>query len=126
MKDLLMSRPKIFSDRPESYSIWKATFQSVMKKRKVSTEEIDLLIKYLGPESSKHANSIKIFNVNNPTRWLQRVCQRLDERYGSPKMVEIAIKQKLSTFQRLTNNDSNRLHELCDILSIETVIEDEK
>lgn len=126
MKDLLMSRPKNFSDRPESYSIWKATFQSVMKKRKVSTEEIDLLIKYLGHESSKHANSIKIFNVNNPTRWLQRVCQRLDERYGSSEMVEIAIKQKLSTLQRLTNNDSNRLHELCDILSIETVIEDEK
>lgn len=62
-KDLLMSRLKNFSDRPESYSAWKATFKSVMMELKVSTEEeTDLMIKYLGPESSKHANSIKISN----------------------------------------------------------------
>lgn len=54
------------------------------------------MIKYLGPESSKHANSIKISNVNNPTRGLQRVLERLDEGYGSPEMVEFALKQKLS------------------------------
>lgn len=115
-KDLLMSRLKNFIDRPESYSAWKATFKSVMKELQVSTEEeIDLMIKYLGPESSKHANSIKIFNVNNPTRGLQRVWERLDEGYGSPEMVEFALKQKLSNLPRLTNKDNKRIYELCDI-----------
>lgn len=38
-KDLLMSRLKNFSDRPESYSAWKATFNSALKKLHVSTEE---------------------------------------------------------------------------------------
>lgn len=87
-----------------------------MKELQVSTEEeIDLMIKYLGPESSKHANSIKIFNVNNPTRGLQRVWERLDEGYGSPEMVEFALKQKLSNLPRLTNKDNKRIYELCDI-----------
>lgn len=85
------------------------------------------MIKYLGPESSKHANSIKISNVNNPTRGLQRVWQRLHEGYGSPEMVEFALKQKLSNLPRLTNKENKRLYELCDILSeVEAVKEDEK
>lgn len=37
-KDLLMSRLKNFSDPPESYSSWKATFKSVMKELQVSSE----------------------------------------------------------------------------------------
>lgn len=106
-KDLLMSRLKNFSDRPESYSAWKATIKSVTKELQVFTEEeIYLMIKYLGPESSKHAYSINIFNVNNPTRGLQRVWQLLDERYGSPEMVEFALKQKMSNLPRLKNKDN--------------------
>lgn len=69
----------------------------------------------------------KFSNVNNPTRGLQRVWQRLDEGYGSPEMVEFALKQKLSILPRLTNKDNKRLYELCDILSeVEAVKEDEK
>lgn len=69
----------------------------------------------------------KFSNVNNPTRALQRVWQRLDEGYGSPEMVEFALKQKLSNLPRLTNKDNKRLYELCDILSeVEAVKEDEK
>lgn len=127
-KDLLMCRLKNVSDHPESYSAWKAKFKSVMKELKVSTEEeIYLMIKYLGPESSKHANSIKISNVNNPTRGLKRVWQRLDERYGSPEMMELALKQKLFSLPKLTNKDNKSLYELCDILSeVEAGKEDEK
>lgn len=88
---------------------------------------IDSIIKYLGPESSKHANGIKISNVNKPIRGKQSVWQRLDEGYGSPEIVEFALKQKMSNFKRLTNKDNKRLYELCDILSeVEAVKEDEK
>lgn len=62
---------------------------------------MNLIIKYLGPESSTHAYSIKMSNVNNPTRGLQRVWQRLDERYGSPEMVEFALKQKTGQFTKV-------------------------
>lgn len=40
-------------------------------------------------------------NVNNPTRGLQRVWQRLGKRYGSPEMVESALKQKNGQFTKV-------------------------
>lgn len=45
----------------------KFLLKSVVRELSVSTEEeVDLLIKYLGPESSKQANNIKIANFSNP------------------------------------------------------------
>jgi hypothetical protein len=46
--------------------------------------QIDLLVKWLGTESSLHAVSIRSSNAGNPKRGLQRLWERLDERYGSP------------------------------------------
>jgi hypothetical protein len=46
-------------------------------------EQIDLLVKWLGTESSPHAVSIRSSNAGNPKRGLQRLWERLDERYGS-------------------------------------------
>lgn len=49
-KDLLMSRFAKFTDKPESYEMWKASFQAITKELEVSAlEESELLIKYLGP-----------------------------------------------------------------------------
>lgn len=122
-KELLMSRLKNYDDKPESFAAWKATFQSVVQEFSVSTEEeVDLLIKYLGPESSKQANNIKIANFSNPGSGLSRYWERLNDRYGSPEMVEFALKQKLANVPKLTNKDYRKLFELSDILSeIETV-----
>ena len=87
-----------------------------------SVEELDLLVKWLGPESSKHARSLRAANAQEPTRGLERVWQRLDERYGRPEMVEPALKNKLSDFPKLTNKDNNKLYELSDLMSeIESV-----
>ncbi|XP_062592960.1 uncharacterized protein LOC134254474 [Saccostrea cucullata] len=117
-KELLMSRLKNYNDKPESFAAWKATFQSVMRELDVSTEEeVDLLIKYLGPESSKHANSIKTANFSNPAKGLSRIWERLNDRYGSPEMVEFALKQKLANVPKLTNKDNKKLFELSDFLS---------
>lgn len=113
-----MSRLKNYDDKPESFAAWKATFQSVVRELSVSTEEeVDLLIKYLGPESSKQANNIKIANFSNPGSGLSRIWERLNDRYGSPEMVEFALKQKLANVPKLTNKDYRKLFELSDILS---------
>lgn len=62
-----MSRLKNYDDKPESFAAWKATFQSVVQEFSVSTEEeVDLLIRNLGPESSKQTNNFKIANFSNP------------------------------------------------------------
>ncbi|XP_076113586.1 uncharacterized protein LOC143081749 [Mytilus galloprovincialis] len=117
-KDLLFSRLTSFNDRAESFHTWKASFKNVIDELQVSdSEQIDLLIKWLGPESGKHAMSIRASNANNPTRGLQRLWQRLDERYGAPEMLEASITSKLVNFPTLTNKDNARLYDLSDILS---------
>ena len=86
-------------------------------------EEIDLLVKWLGPESSKSAKSIRAANAHDPPRGLQRIYDRLQERYGRPEMVESAMKRKLNSFPTLTNNDNVKLYDLLDILTeIESVM----
>lgn len=127
-KDLLLSRLTPFNDRPETYAVWKASFQSIMQELQVSyVEELDLLVKWLGPESAKHALSIRSSNAGNPERGCFRIWERMDERYGSPEMVESALQDKLTNFPRLGNKDNKRLYELADILSeIESLKEDPK
>jgi hypothetical protein len=55
-KDLLFSRLTTFNDKAESYHAWKASFKGIMEDLQVSdAEQIDLLVKWLGTESSPHA-----------------------------------------------------------------------
>ena len=105
--------------------MWKCGFLGIIKELQVTTvEELDLLVKWLGPESSKHARSLRAANAQEPTRGLERVWQRLS---GCPEMVESALKNKLSDFPTLTNKDNKKLYELSDLLSeIESVKNQEK
>ena len=102
-KDFLLSRFVNFDDKPESYESWRASFQSVTRELGVTPfEEMDLLVKWLGPESCKFAKSIRVANAHDPLRGLQRIYDRLQERYGRPEMVESAMKRKLNLFQKFT------------------------
>jgi hypothetical protein len=68
-KDFLRSRFVNFDDKPESYESWRASYQSATKELGVTPfEEIDLLVKWLGPESSRLAKSIRAANVHDPPR----------------------------------------------------------
>ncbi|XP_052073800.1 uncharacterized protein LOC127711732 [Mytilus californianus] len=117
-KDLLLTRFQNFDDCAETYASWKATFKSITEELSVTAfEEMDLIVKWLGRESSKFLQTIRASNVNNPKTGLRRIWERLDERYGRPEMVEATIKTKLQKFPKLTNKDHSRLYELLDILT---------
>ncbi|XP_071151136.1 uncharacterized protein [Mytilus edulis] len=117
-KDLLFSRLTSFNDQAESFHTWKASFKNVIDELQVSdSEQIDLLIKWLGPESGKHAMSIRASNANNPTRGLHRLWERLDDRYGAPIMLQTSLVNKLDNFPTLTNKDNSLLYDLSDIIS---------
>lgn len=73
-------------------------------------------MKWLGPDSTKHAHSIRIANASNHAEALRKVWERLDERYGSPELIESALKQKLMNFPRLTNKDTEKLYTLSNLL----------
>ena len=113
-----MTRLSFFTDHPESCAVWKNSFQGIVEELSCTpVEELDLLIKWLGPESKKYAMSIRTSNASCLNNGLQRLWERLDERYGCPEMVEVALKKKLATFPKLTTKDTKRLYDLADILS---------
>lgn len=112
-KDLRFSRLVNFNDKPESYCAWKYSFQCVMNELQImDSEQMDLLIKYLGPESSKHALSIRMSNILNIPRGLKRLWGRLDGRYGAPELVEASIRRKLANGPKVGNMDYQRLYGL--------------
>ncbi|XP_050419539.1 uncharacterized protein LOC126832715 [Patella vulgata] len=127
-KDLLFSRLSNFNDRPETYIAWKSSFLNIMDELQVTdSEQVDLLVKWLGSESSKHAVSIRTASANNPAKCLQRIWQRLEDRYGAPEMIEESLKNKLSSFPKLTNKDTKKLYELSDLVSeIESIKDNER
>lgn len=80
-------------------------------------EELNLLIHYLGPDSRKHAVSIRTANLNDPQKALEKLWRRLDDQYGSPVLLESSIKSRLSEFPKLTGKDSKKIFELADLFS---------
>lgn len=116
-KDLLLSRFTVFNDQPESFPVWKSSFVNISRDLGVNPrEELDLLLKWLGPDSNKHAQSRRIANASDPAEALRKVWERLDERYGSPELIESALKRKLMNFPKLTNKDTEKLYTLSDLL----------
>lgn len=116
-RELVASGMIKFDDLPENYWSWKSTFMNVIQGLKLTcTEELDLLIKWLGPQSSEHVKIIRSVNVNDPVAGLNNAWIRLEECYGSPERIERALLEKLEKFPRISNKDPLKLRQLGDLL----------
>ncbi|XP_063758693.1 uncharacterized protein LOC134877201 [Eleginops maclovinus] len=106
-----------YDDKPENYWSWKASFLSSTRDLNLSArEELDLLTKWLGAESSEQAKRVRAVHVLNPAAGVAMVWRRLEECYGTPEVIEDALLKKIENFPRLTNKDTVKLRELSDIL----------
>ncbi|XP_052801803.1 uncharacterized protein LOC128232343 [Mya arenaria] len=115
-KDLLLSRLYKYDDRPETFPIWKQSFQTVLTELDVTpVEELDLLLKWLGTKSRQYAVTIRAANIHDLPQGVKRIWGRLEERYGTPEQIESTLSKKLSQFPNLTNKDKKKLYELADI-----------
>ncbi|XP_069133222.1 uncharacterized protein [Argopecten irradians] len=124
-KDLLLSRLTAFNDSPELFASWKATFQNIASEMEVSaTEEIDLLIKWLGPESSRQAQALRAAKAGDPRSCLKTIWDRLNERFGSHEMVRAAIDKRLVNFQRI-GKDLHKLYDLADLVTEINALKDD-
>ncbi|VDI78730.1 Hypothetical predicted protein [Mytilus galloprovincialis] len=71
----------------------------------------------VGPQSKKQASSLRVANVHDETRGLEKIWKRLDERYGAPESVAASLKEHLDRFPKIKNNEYDKLYELADLLS---------
>jgi len=100
-----------------NFHSWKCTFKDATKELGISpAEEVDLLIKWLGPESKRSAISLKNANASDPTAGLASIWERLEERYGAVESVYHSVLTNLQSFPKLGARDSAKLYDLCDIL----------
>ncbi|XP_060793215.1 uncharacterized protein LOC132896416 [Neoarius graeffei] len=115
-----------FDDKPENYWAWRSAFSNATEDLGLNpSEELDLLIKWLGPESAVHARRVRSVRINHPGEALSMVWQRLEEVYGSPEAMETALFGKLERFPKVLNKEPKRLWELGDLLlEIEAAKED--
>lgn len=87
---------------PGTFVSWKSTFQSGLQELEVSPlEEVDLLQQYLGPESGRYAVSNRDANSHKPARGVEKIWERLNDKYGRPEVVEASLKTKLLSFSKI-------------------------
>ncbi|XP_062422700.1 uncharacterized protein LOC119214058 [Pungitius pungitius] len=106
-----------FDDLPEHYQAWRETFINTIENLEMSaSEEMDLLIKWLGKDSSEQALRIRSVNIRRPSLGLQTIWERLNKTYGSPEVIERALFTKIENFPKIHNRDNKKLQELADLL----------
>ncbi len=116
-RELVSSGLLTFDDCPENYWAWKTSFQSVTRDFNLTArEELDMLVKWLGPESSQQAKRIRSVHAHNPALGVQMAWHRLEECYGSSEVIEDALLKKLENFPKISNKDKEKLRELGDLL----------
>ncbi|XP_075539206.1 uncharacterized protein LOC142573874 [Dermacentor variabilis] len=116
-KDLVSSGLIKFDDRPENFRAWKSSFKGVVRDLGLSAqEELDLLIKWHGPESSRQARRLKSVHVDDFSTGLNVVWKRLDDVFGRPEAIEDALLKRLEDFPKISYRENTRLQELGDLL----------
>jgi len=117
-KDLALSRLSQYNDKAETYQAWKASFTDVVREMGVSpAEEIDLLIKWLGPDSKRHAVTLRSAYNTDYVSGLKKIWERLDDRYGSVESVHQSVMSKLERFPKISARETAKLYVLADLLS---------
>ncbi|XP_051916306.1 uncharacterized protein LOC127597357 [Hippocampus zosterae] len=92
-----------FDDTPENFRAWQSSFINATGNVGLTcSQELDLLVKWLGKESSEHVKRIRAVYTTNPQAALQVSWDRLQECYATPEVVENALFKKLDNFLRLT------------------------
>lgn len=105
-----------FTDRAEDYWAWRASFYNAIEGLSLKpSEELDLLTRWLGEESSRHAKRIR--SVHNPAEGLCQVWTRLQDCYGTPEAIEKSLLDRLECFPKVSNKEPQGLRELGDLLS---------
>jgi len=102
-KELLLTRLCPFNDEAESFPAWKEGFCGIIKDLIATLrEQLDLLIKYLGPKSRTQALSLRNANAANPGLAVSKIWDRLEQRYGRPELIDAALTSKVERFQKIT------------------------
>ncbi|XP_038077337.1 uncharacterized protein LOC119745185 [Patiria miniata] len=116
-KELVTSGLRMFNDEPGAYKSWKASFKQATAEIKVKpSQEMDLMLKWLGKDSCKLVTPIHSIHVDRPDVGLSRMWNLLDRKYGTPEVVEQDLQQRIEGFPKISHRDSAKLLEYSHLL----------
>ncbi|XP_055361309.1 uncharacterized protein LOC114846700 isoform X2 [Betta splendens] len=116
-RDLVNSGLYQYDDKPENYRAWYSSFSGAVNGLQLtSAQELDLMTKWLGKDSSELVKRIRSVHVNNPRLALIKAWERLQESYAAPEILENLLFQRLERFPKITAKDNIKLRELGDLL----------
>ncbi|XP_061776027.1 uncharacterized protein LOC133568236 [Nerophis ophidion] len=116
-RDLITSGLYYFADKPEDYRAWESSFTTAVSGAHLTTtQELDLMTKWLGKESGEHVRRIRSMYVNHPELALHKAWERLRDCYATPEIIEKSRFDRLDNFPKISNKDNARLRELGDLL----------
>ncbi|XP_071492621.1 uncharacterized protein [Diadema antillarum] len=116
-KELVSSGLVKFNDRAFSYRSWKATLGRVITELQLTqSQEMGLIMKWLGKESSQLVSAIHDIHVDRPNVGVSRMWELLDRKYGSPEAVEHDLQQRIEDFPRLTHRENEKLEQFGHLL----------
>lgn len=106
-----------FNDKPQTYRAWRRSFQTATSGLKLTpSEELDLLLKWLGKESAEQVEQIRAIHIHRPEAGLAMAWDRLDQTYGSAEAIENALFKRVDSFPKITGRDGFKLTKLSDLL----------
>lgn len=116
-REIVNSGLSKFDDHPENYWAWKSSFTSAIEGlRLTASEELDLLVKWLGPKSSEHVKRLRAVHITEPTNGLRMAWLRLEDCFGCPEIIEKALFDRLENFPKINIKEPLKLRELGDLL----------
>ncbi len=116
-RDLVVSGLYQFDDKPENFRAWQSSFTNAVAEAPLTaTQELDLMTKWLGRESSEQVRRIRSVHVNDANVALHKAWERLRDCYAAPEIIEQSLFQRLDSFPRISAKDHTKLRELGDLL----------
>ncbi|KAM4041676.1 uncharacterized protein ACNLHF_012665 [Anomaloglossus baeobatrachus] len=116
-RELINTSLTKFDDRAESYRAWKATFKAAIANLNLTAEqELDLLIKWLGPGSTNRIKSLRTVYVGQAEAGLAAAWQRLERTFGSAEAIEKALFKRLQDIPKINLKEVHKLQDLSDLL----------
>ncbi|KAM9313231.1 LOW QUALITY PROTEIN: uncharacterized protein PAF06_011210 [Gastrophryne carolinensis] len=116
-RELISTSLSKFDDCAESYRAWKATFKAAIANLNLTAEqELDLMIKWLGPGSTNRIKSLRTVYVGQAEAGLAAAWQRLERTFGSTEAIEKALFKRLRNIPEINMKEVYKLQDLCDLL----------
>lgn len=112
---LPMPEPTIFKGDPIHFIEWKASFQSLIDKRHISSaDKLYYLKKYVAGSALK---TLEGMFYRNDEEAYKDAWKRLQDRYGQPFIIQRAFREKLASWPRIQLKDSEGLRNFSDFLN---------